>query len=452
METIISEPLDRSLGVVETWFAQDLVNVCYVLEIGGNIDPTHLKTACDALSDRFLTLRVNYRDDLGFRPLKKYYITPEFIHTNDDVKWKTIVENEINLDFDKEGESPLWRVTCVFHPKLPTKIIITANHGISDGTSGFLYAKYLMEYMNLSHLGSLGEIQSLPMLPPTEEYIKKSVKLEDKRIQSMFDESVKNDQFINIRTYIPFEKEEMDDSTRRSFPLFFEGSKESLPLIKSCVRRHNLTIGSLVTAIAFFVIESLVGKNGEFSIGIDVNYRDRVEPKLGREFIAAFIGIFDIEFSVKKDTKFWEFAKSIHKEMREKVNDHEAAHWLEFYRILEVEKRIDVKHLYEHIVKNCGRFADLNLSNIGPYPFERKIGEFELLSMYCVNGEVPISYSFLWYLISLDQIFYSFTAEASLWSREFIQRFFERLCDMTERSYTLQDDFTFADYLSGLKK
>jgi hypothetical protein len=448
MNEIKDVPLNRPLGIAETWFAQDLTNVCYILEIEGDILPKHIKSACDALSDQFPTLRVNYEKDNKFREVKNYYIDPKIVKTSSSSEWKVIVEDEINTDFDKNGDCPLWAVTVVYHPKDAIKLIITASHGIADGTCSFLFPKNFLEYITMAKNRNLVKPKSMPMLACTEDLIAKTVTLDRKVVDQMIKDKVVNDRLLKPNLYIPVQFEEKNENERYKCAHFHQGTPENYISIKKRAKEENVTIGAILTAAAYFSIESVVQKEQPLSIDIDVNYRDRVDPKLGRNFIACVIGVFDVEFEVHKDTAFWDLVRRIHIKFQDRIKDHAPAYWLEFYRVLEVEKKIDVDHLYANIIERYGRIGDLNLSNIGPYPFETQVGDLNLKSLFCVNGEVPVSYSFLWYIISLDRICYSFISERSLWSRDFADKLFMKMNDLVENSHTFSKELTYADYVN----
>lgn len=436
---------NRKLGIAEFWFFQDLVNVIYVLDIkGSEIDPKMLQKVLGILSEKHPTLRLNFNEkDKEFIEIKDYKIS---LNTKNISKedLNPFLEKELNTDFEKKGKTPLWRVTLLkLNDLKEQKIIITASHAICDGTSGFILTNDILKYIDQLKNDNLEEIIPLKMLRATEDIVfNHDIKLDKERLNHLLETNVKDDE-LEFHTFIPIEIKEKDMEKRENAFLMDLSTTEQFQKVKSKLKEEKITFGSFLTASAFFVMKHLFNINEEFWVDIDVNYRDRFKEKLGYNNVGIFIGIFDIEKKVEKNTKFWDFCREIQNDIKSKLDDHSGAYWLEFSKVLEIDREIPVDKLYRKIHENYGRFADLNLSNIGNYPFQKKCGDLELNSLHCFNGEIPDSYSFLWYIASVDKFCFSMAYDKSLFSKSFAEKFFHLLNQFVLRSNEFSSDSNF---------
>jgi hypothetical protein len=149
-----------------------------------------------------------------------------------------------------------------------------------------------------------------------------------------------------IKLRIPVEIKEEDESKRKAGVLFFKGTKENFNKSKKTIKEFNTTFGGVLVAMAHFEEKRLSMDSKTTVVDVDVNYRNRVEPKLGFNHINLLVGMTGTERNIEKSTKFWELSQELSKQLVTDIENDMPLYSLEALEYMIRDKDYFVKHNY----------------------------------------------------------------------------------------------------------
>jgi hypothetical protein len=179
---------------------------------------------------------------------------------------------------------------------------------------------------------------------------------------------------------------------------------------------------------------------------LDVNLRDRYPERLGSDYVGLNIGMMkleDIKLSLK--TKFWCLCKTINTQLKENLKEEKHLLFLIMSRLID---DLNDKEIALQLEKHHNHINDLNLSNIGRYPFSPEYGPWRLNRFYCVGSNwSPFYGTFNVLICSIRFLNYSLVYETSQFNEKIAKRWFKNFTNLTENSWKLADEFTLKQFL-----
>jgi NRPS condensation-like uncharacterized protein len=448
----------RTLGVFEhmLYSVNATIVVSILLEEGPPLQKDILSFALNTISSIHPLLRMNLvsNDDESNQLTLKEINYPvnipcEFVS---NVDWKEVMDEQMFTGFDNvigRMDHVLWRVFVVTDENNSDqqRLLITIHHCISDGLSVMTMVQCILSYYHQIETNGIEsiEVNSLPLLSDIEKLYFNSHTVDANKIQ--IEKQRRIDKYLKYTPVIPFDRIERNNLNRCNKSLHTIGISENLALIHKRSKEEGVTIGSIFLGCMYTQVSQLVMKqqNNEeisitFPIDVDVDLRNFVEPKLALEHVGLLIGIMQIEANVTKETKFWDLCRIINNKLRDGIVNEEAAYYHK------VNQEIFYNEDYvDHIFENCGRHADMNLSNMGRYPFPKKNGNYTVKEFHGVTSNSE-GWTYLLAIASLDYICYSWVYEKSLVDESTAQNMFHQIVNMVEQSHKIPSQMTVLEY------
>ncbi|KAL7491060.1 hypothetical protein ACHAWT_001842 [Skeletonema menzelii] len=233
--------------------------------------------------------------------------------------------------------------------------------------------------------------------------------------------------------------------------LYRDGTEDGLNKLLEACRSRGVTIGAVLGAATYFVVANMNNchdpagsrkrearlASGEeednssfhFDFDMDVNLRKRLPKSLGSDHVGAFIGMMSFNLSLEPSITFWNFVHSMNRAIGDALNEKQHFHYLEVNKRL--DKMLEKNPLENRCWKvNDGHSTDMNFSNIGRYPFSPDYDggvSVEISTASVVGGVLP-----------LEQI-----------NDAVANEFFDSVCDLVERTPSLDESFALEQYLNG---
>lgn len=202
----------------------------------------------------------------------------------------------------------------------------------------------------------------------------------------------------------------------------------------------------IVRVLSHFRCHNENSRFDNFQFDIDVNLRHRYSNPLSRyEHVGLHIAMMNIEnIGISLETKFWELCRVIHTKVQEDLSKNQ--HLLQFRAIRlcsddnEVEKQTSQYH---------GRINDLNLSNIGSYPFQNVFGDLRLKHYYCVGSDACPSIATNVILVSsVECLDYILLHESGEENETIAKQWFERMIQLVDTAWTYDEKWSFKAFIN----
>lgn len=220
--------------------------------------------------------------------------------------------------------------------------------------------------------------------------------------------------------------------------------------VHAACRRHGVTVGALLVGAVHFAVAKHNHEHApggltfpwQFNHDLDANLRKRVSPALAPDSVGCFIGQFQARAELESAaTPFWRFVQAMGASIDSAANVRNEAL---FYH--------PACRLFGLGGDGATEYAppDLNLSNVGPYPFATSLpaAGLELQTVHTCGWFAPegASYVFLTHTVGGRFCFsWVFVDDASARARiEAVQRDVQ---DLLVRAPLLSDAFSIGDFL-----
>ena len=383
----------------------------------------------------------------------------EIVTMSNDDDWKPIIQEDANIGFDLESNSPYWKVVLLRGPTIDV-LLVKYHHCIADGTSGYILIDDIMKAAFGGSNDSTDDYvvnsdDPLPMLPPIEDMCFPNGYSEDDEefIQGALGEArEKQLQWIPSLEYSP----NPPKGNKHSI-LYRDGTEQNLKALLLKCRSLGVTIGSVLGAATFFTGVKMknkdnnkAGETGEYSFDfdMDVNLRKRLPNiNLGSDHIGAHIGMMSFNLNLTKDTKFWDFVAQFKNAIEVGLKEKQPFHYFEVNRRLDgmlEEEPLNNKAWKE----DDGHTNDMNFSNIAQYPFCPNYGHAGVEKIYCVGGGwCPIFGAYVFLIPSVHYLNFSCVYETADVNHAVASEFFNAVCDLTENAANISDTFTLEEYM-----
>ncbi|KAJ3309342.1 hypothetical protein HDV04_006231 [Boothiomyces sp. JEL0838] len=356
--------------------------------------------------------------------------------------WRELIRTECDVAFNRLDEIP-YKISIIVENESESRLILWSDHYMADGHSGLIIMNDLLANIR-------DECIEMPALP-----IKRSI----------FDHVVKKNWFIyNINKLLCkiLEKPVLAEmkgyknnlkisSKLPSDPLkeygttyshFGEGKPENLQKSIAKCREEKTTLNAAAMVLVCATIAKTVGKQDRIKLQMDIDYNMRNKVKgLDEKDVGFNITIGSLE-SLKKgldlNQNFWKAAKKLKKESLT-ANTSFLAKTIQTFVHLKFNKLSNVTIPHDH-----GCINDVNLSNIGRYPFERKVGDYYLDSFHVFNTIPGLGPSVILYLCTTDRIAYSMASKVEESQAKIV---FDTFVFLLERIHEIESHFTIAQVI-----
>ncbi|WP_224410245.1 phthiocerol/phthiodiolone dimycocerosyl transferase family protein [Oscillatoria salina] len=301
-------------------------NIVTISRIKGFFSGEILRQALDLLQSRHE--RLNYHivgssDNLSFEKEGTQTIPLRVVEKLHERDWQEIVYSEQN---EKIASSQcLMRVVLVLdrEEKEISHLITTIHHAIADGFSNIYLHQEILTYCDKISCGEeILSVSRLPALPPVTELIAKSSELPDKLrsllliLQLQWKRIWYRPQSLEIEKSVAFE-------SRRSQVIFAElDAQITEKLVAICRKEKTSVQGALCAAMLLAVARKINIKNKSsayFTCQSYVDLRDRLQPPLSKEHLAALIAPATTFHLLKPETSFWHLAREVKENLEKQI-------------------------------------------------------------------------------------------------------------------------------------
>jgi NRPS condensation-like uncharacterized protein len=378
----------RKLGLVENLFAtlHSMGAMIYVniASIQGVISLDALRSAIDLLQKRHPLLQVHLQesdDGVSFCTEGTLRIPLRVIERQHEQQWLEITESELLQKFSGESD-PLCRITLLqtFEQSGQNELIVTFHHAIADGISALHFVHELLSYyQQLVEESPISPIDSLPLLPPLEQLIKKCL---SEMNAADFTQATPNQTSPSPTLIIEQTAPVVDRQTR----LIPHKLNQSLTLqLKSRCRDEQTTVhGALCAAMIMACVQQLSPQEPVFvSCSSNVNLRASCFPPVASEQLGCFVSSITTTHHAKPDANFWELARECRSNIHQLVH-HKVPHYqVSNAELLNKYQSSFLAQLAEH---NMGRNTTTHVSNLGQWDLKPSYGSIRLESFYFATG------------------------------------------------------------------
>jgi NRPS condensation-like uncharacterized protein len=207
--------------------------------------------------------------------------------------------------------------------------------------------------------------------------------------------------YFNKQFLVPHDAiDESQDNHYGHGAIFLQGINTKA-LVTKC-KREKVTVGSAIIAACNIVLAKYAQQKGDteplVEVEIDFNVRKRLpEKNLNDDYVGLLIGIAPISTKITLETDWWPLCRHVYAELSNIISERKYAL---FHIVIDTADNI----IFENdeatkvfVEERHERFADMNISNIGVFPFSNQFGEYTLERLYTAGGNHPegVNYLFL---------------------------------------------------------
>ncbi|KAL0490284.1 ppsC [Acrasis kona] len=419
----------RVLGTWEHWCLEMRWNVCVWCDVNGPpLDLDKSKKAVANLIKRHPNLKydaVRDGDDFEFVSLTNDEI-PFSTQTTSEADFISFIENCLDTPFVHSQNNYLWNVTLLqIEGTTLQRLVITFSHSIGDGTSAMILVKDFLSYYQNPFI----EVEELVSLPNITELMfpNGTSKSDDDMIETIANEIVQETK--NKKFCLSWD----DDTNLKGNGVVL--SQIQLTSILNKCKTEKTTIGSAIIAAC----ELELGKSGRSTeIDVDFNVRKRLDSiHLGDDHVGMLIAI-DVLRTAVDVQDFWERARQIRQELNRMVDSRSYQHCSSAIDKADEKMSLDESFakLYE---EQKMRYVEMNISNIGMFPFPTKYGEHTIKDMHIVGSNQPEGMNYLLLCNGInDKLCFSLVYDKALFKRETATGFLNNVISTIEQQSTTQ--------------
>jgi hypothetical protein len=429
----------RTLGSWEKWVLRNNYMVTVVGEISGPIiDEYTLSNAAKLLTKRHPLLGMDIlsqnEETLFFKPISSPIIPTTIIALHHQNEWQELLEREINKPVLCEKGIPLCRILlAIYHNQ--QRIIISYSHAIGDGTSAMIIMKDFLTYSSMIYNNQTPDIESLPLLPSVRDLIYPNGLNRQERAQ--IDEYIKLEVYMRKnRTFlVPHDVIARDVQSSNGIVVM---NGNNLSELKAKCKQQKVTVGSAILTACSFVLAKYAYQKGinepVADIEVDVNIRKRLlSGSLGDDHCGLLIGIAPVRTRIKPDDEWWVLCKEAHKSLVSLVKNRT----YELYGPA-VDEADDILEQDEEFCKwyeqHGNRFADINLSNMGVFPFDTHFGPYSLERITTAGGNNSEGTNYLILINTVNEnISYCLVYDKALIKRSTAEKFLNDVIELLKR-------------------
>ncbi|KAI8843602.1 hypothetical protein BC829DRAFT_446218 [Chytridium lagenaria] len=363
------------------------------------------------------------------------------IHADEDGEWedaaletcRKVVEERCNLPTDRTVDSPYSLVVIIWKSK-PDRLrfILFSDHYMSDGFSGLIVFNDLLKNITSIISGSTNSSdipEELPVRPSLfDQLIRPSYfnYLMDTIILAIAPYGLRAD-IASYKPVLPIRNDQKDFAIpvprNPSNAFFRNGDSANLPAALSRCRQEHVTLHGAVIACIVMGFAKASQPTLHFDKGIfkmkldsDFNMRKRVKEPFSEDTVGFNVTMNSLDSIYKEgvalDTKFWDFARKA-----KKLNDSGLFSFEGMAQIVYMHNRFTSTTTKSEIDVPKAIFTDLNLSNLGQYPYNTvhhlpgALGAIELEGFHFYNSVPHIASGGVFFVSSVKQMDYAFMSK-----------------------------------------
>jgi NRPS condensation-like uncharacterized protein len=454
----MEKKLTRQIGHLERVILKTRASVTTIAEITGHdFNLILLKQALDAVVNLQPILRINADEStqpIQVKEVDNPYVNPILIESDDPNEWKKVANVMMNERLPNNLTSNLFKFEILKinnDPNRTTYFYIQLSHAFSDGISGMILMNNILSFYTKFSGGEALDFNPVEFLDNLEELVFPSGKNEDdialinQKIEKLTKEN---------KPDLSIVKPCLSAENNTHFAILQDGTEENFQRLRNFCKQNGLTVGNVIIAAYYFATGKIgyeyLKEHDVFNLPVtfDINLRDRLDAKLGKNHVALLISVNKIYMEFNKSTTFLELCKKINKNMNDYLEKRLFLYEMEADRIL-YEMSTNSNSAEEETIPSFFA-ADLNLSSIGPYPFnpiyKLNEGEIKLKSFKCIGS--PWSPKVSQYILLIHSVSYMnySMVYSSEDNTEYAERYMRSIIDLIENSSSLKD-MTFDEYL-----
>ncbi|KAJ3217232.1 hypothetical protein HDU67_008254 [Dinochytrium kinnereticum] len=376
---------------------------------------------------------------------------------------RRLVEARCNLPTDRSVDLPFSLMVLVRSDE-KTTLILFSDHFMSDGFSGLIVLndilKHLTTLITSTHEGTTPPPQpkELPLRPSIYNQVRPPslfTPLVDTMINTFAVPMLKSEVAGHI-PILPINSKQKDFKIpvplNPSEAFMRTGKAENLTSALTRCREEKVTLHVAILAALLIGFERAAGtreKDGKFRMKIDsdFNMRGRVkvpfeEKTVGYNVVASPMEVWaknGVDFS----KKFWDVARSA-----KQITDSIVNNFTTIAQAIYVHHRSNAKTVKVDVEAKWSIFSDLNVSNLGRYPYPtvhnlpKHLGNIRVEGLHLYNSLPHIAYAAIFFVTSVEQMDFTMMSK---FEEEAGRQAFGYICDMIEAIGSVGGDETLRD-------
>lgn len=412
----MSTETQRPLSPIERWYwildQVSPLNAIARVHIDGALDEASVSDAADALQARHPFLRVAVVADADGTD-------PRFVPSSGRLEVRTITgdaqawEREVDTVELADGldtvTGPLGRILHVDNGNGSHDLVLIASHIVADGATMLTLLRDLVVYAEATQRGEPPVIESLRSLEAPETGLPKAFRGMLGAVRSMKVALAEEVAIARARPKRLTAERDVEPTARRTRLIRRELDGAELAQLTAACKKAGVSVhGALSAALALAVGDELTpGQSGKVMIGSPVDFRDDLQPPVGRHEAGAYVCAVPSVLKYGPAEDLWAIAASTNAELRKRVEkDHHFA-LVSMLRLL-TPKSLARSARTLRMVDQRGP-GNICLSNLGRYEFPESLGEWTMSGTQLVAG-ISVSGFFVGVVNSSHgRLFWNFT-------------------------------------------
>mmetsp|Transcript_5628 Transcript_5628/g.14064 ORF Transcript_5628/g.14064 Transcript_5628/m.14064 type:complete len:505 (-) Transcript_5628:641-2155(-) len=347
--------------------------------------------------------------------------------------WGDYVSEECNTPWrNRNATETMFAMTIMALSPEKAVLILFSDHSMSDGFSGLVVLRDFLHVL-MDTPPSSDPYADYTQDPPTSLPLQGP--MADKvDPQTMFS-SLCNRLVVAIaKPIIPFllpyfemmlkSKHLLHDPTEKCTANFATGSRQNLAdALQRCRAEKTTLVGPICIAMAMGLAEASTdgevlakpaseadadadaGQHVKWQVTIDYNLRNRVG--MGKEHVGTNIGVKQLQKyenpGIPLDVPFWEVAR----DFKEEITKAGEKFHMHFWQFID---RSFLDSITPQFPSGAG--SDVNVSNLGRWPFDKQIGPLRLDRLYLYNSLTPgkMDPAVVFFVTSVDSLQYAMSS------------------------------------------
>lgn len=407
-EKMMSEII-RPLSALERWYwicdQFSTLNVISRVRIHGLVHIGDLRHALDKLQAQHPLLQMKIEHDKNHHPRwisTKNPIPLRVVQKEKNEQWLDEINDQELLERINPDVGPLMRTVVMIGLDGVHEIILVISHIIADGTTALNLAK---QWLILAVKSEIIECKK-KVVAPIENLIPTKFSNDECR-KRLNEQNIRDRKLIEKyrpgrvmpTTQIPFE-------LRQSQLIHQELNSYELTAVVQLSRKNKTTVhGAVTAALALASAQDASVDSDFFAIGSPIDLRRELIPPVSPDevgsYVATVLSVVDLSKS------FWEIAREISDDLYDrKQSGH---HFNLITTIAEHSPQsVDVARPFIEFMESEGPI-NLVSSNLGRFPFQNKIGAWDISDAQFLSGISVNGYFVATINSSNNRLFWNFT-------------------------------------------
>lgn len=383
-----------------------------------------------------------------------------------DDDWERFAEQECNIGFDRYSQLPYYLVVSVDEAAGHARLMLFSDHYMADGYSGMVILNDLLDCAaQLSTNGVASGMSPLPLRPSLYSlwldpmpWTKVTIKPFLKLLGRMLFKS----QCDNFRSLLPARADQRDwsippplNSTRA---LFEQGEPANMISGLARCKLERVTFGGALVAAIAVAHAHVLSATDRLCLVVDMDYnmRKRVPNPPKETPVGFYVAITPLERLAKEgvdvsSTTFWDLARAAKHEIDETLDSPWRMPLESLFLDQYTTSRTTPEAFRDVKVPHCLQ-ADVNVSNIGRYPFAKthtfgSERDLRVESLHVYNTIPTLSPAGCVYVTSVDAFNYSL---AHKYEDPLARKLFQAVVATCERLAAIGKGETLADVAARL--